>query len=75
MSLSHVFKLSHTVLELWPAEDFCFRGDNHVKKMRVVFLTRDTPIGSLLHPNIIKLSQQYRTYGLHNISASGEISI
>ena len=46
------------------------------KKVRIVFLARETPTGSRLHPyqilsNYIK---QYESYGLHKISASREIT-
>ena len=57
--------------------NFCFRGDNYIiNKVRVVSLARDMPIGPPLHPyqilsNYIK---QYGSYGLHKISASGEIT-
>ena len=34
--------------ELWPAQDFGFRGDNYItKKVRVVSLVHDTPTGPL----------------------------
>ena len=35
----------------WPAQDFCFGGDNFItRKVRVVSLARDTPSGPPLHP-------------------------
>ena len=49
-SLANVIKLSPTERELWPAEDFGFRGDNYIKKtVRVVSLARDMPTGPPLH--------------------------
>ena len=43
-SLPNIIKLSQTVWELWPAQDFGFRGDNYISKtVRVVSLARDTP--------------------------------
>ena len=42
--------LSQTVWELWPAQDFCFRGDNYITKtVKVVPLACDTPTGPPLH--------------------------
>ena len=52
-------KLPQTVLELWPAQDLGFRGDNSItKKVRVLSCMRHAywPSTSSL-PNIIKLSQ------------------
>ena len=49
-SLPNIIKLSQTVWELWPAQDFGFRGDNHIRKtVRVVSLARNTPTGTPLH--------------------------
>ena len=43
-------KLSQTVWELWPAQDFGFREDNYIMKtLRVVSLARDMPTGPPLH--------------------------
>ena len=51
-SLPNIIKLSQTVWELLPAQDFCFRGDNYITKtVRVVTLARDTPAGPPLHFN------------------------
>ena len=37
--LPNIIKLSQTVWELWPAQDFGFSGDNYIRKtVRVVFL-------------------------------------
>ena len=48
-SLSNI-KLSQTVWELWPAQDFGFRADNYITKtVRVVSLARDTSTGPPLH--------------------------
>ena len=45
----NIIKLSQTVWELWPAQDFGFRGDKCLtKKVRVVSLAHDTPTGPLL---------------------------
>ena len=57
---------------------FGFRGDNSImeKKVKVVSLACDTPTGPPLHLYQI-LSyylKQYGSYGLHKISASGEIT-
>ena len=39
-------KLSQTVRELWPAQDFGVSGDNYIMKtVRVISLVRDTPTG------------------------------
>ena len=43
LSLPIIIKLSQTVWELWPAEDFGFRGNKYMKKVRVVFLALNTP--------------------------------
>ena len=51
MSLQNNIKLSQTVWELLPVQYFGFRGDKYImKKVRVVFLERETPTGPLLHP-------------------------
>ena len=43
-SLPNIIILSQTVWELWPAQDFSFRGDNYkTKKRRVVSLAWDMP--------------------------------
>ena len=46
------------------------------KKLRVVFLARNTSPGPPLHPYQILSNclKQYGTYGLHKITASGEIT-
>ena len=57
--------------------DFCFRGDNYVtKKVRVVFLAYNIPTGLPLHPYQVLSNylKQHGSYGLHKISASGEIT-
>ena len=36
-SLPNIIKLSQTVWELWPAQEFGFRGDNITKEVRVGF--------------------------------------
>ena len=51
MSLTNIIELPRTVWELWPAQDFGFRGDKYIKKkVKVVSLARDTPTGPLLYP-------------------------
>ena len=62
----------------WPAQDFRFRGDNYrTNRVRVVFLTCNMLTGPPLHPYQILSNylKQYGSYGLHKISASGEITI
>ena len=50
-SLPNIIILPQTVWELWPAQDFGFRGDNYItKKVRVVSLAWDMPTGPPLHP-------------------------
>ena len=40
MSLPNIIELPQTVWELWPAQDFRFRGDKYImKNVRVVSLT------------------------------------
>ena len=75
--LPNIIKICLRVSKLWPAQDFRFRGDNYTRnKVRVVSLTRDTTTGPL-HPYQILSNylKQYGSYGLHKISASGEITI
>ena len=58
-------------------KDFCFRVDNYImKKVRVVYLARNTHTGPPLHPyQILSYNlKQYGSYCLHKISASGEIT-
>ena len=51
MYLPNIIKLSQTVLELWPAQDFDFRGDKYIiKKVRVVYLATYTPTVLLFIP-------------------------
>ena len=48
--LTVIATLSQTVWELWPAQNFGFRGDNYITKIvRVVSLTCDIPTGPPLH--------------------------
>ena len=63
-----MIKLSQTIWELWPAEDFGFRGDNYITKtVRVVSLACATPTGPPQHSYqiISKYVQGYRSYGAH----------
>ena len=51
MALPYLIKLSQIVWALWPAQDFCFRGDNYInKKVRVLSLARKLPTSPPLHP-------------------------
>ena len=73
MSLPYFIKLSPIV---WPAQDFCFRGEIYIKKkVRVVSLARDMPTGLPLHPHqmLSNYLKQYGSYGVHKTSDSGEI--
>ena len=76
-SLPNIIKLSQTVWELLPAQNFGIRGNNYIlKTVRVVNLARNIPTGPLLH-FYITLSKYVlgnQSYGLHKISASGEIT-
>ena len=50
LHLPNIIILSQLVWELWPAQDFSFRGDNYItKKVRVVALAQDTYTGPPLH--------------------------
>ena len=46
MSLPKIIKLSQTVQELWPAQDFCIRGDNNEESEST--LEHDMPTGPYL---------------------------
>ena len=49
-SLRIIIKLSQLVWELWPAQNFGFRGDNYTTiTVGVITLARDTPTGPPLH--------------------------
>ena len=51
MSLSNNTKLFESVWELWPVQDFCFRGDKYImKKLRVVSLAHNMPSCPLFIP-------------------------
>ena len=56
-SLPNIIKLSKKIWELWPAQDFGFRGDNYItKKVRVVSLAWLAYwSSSTFLPNIIKI--------------------
>ena len=76
-SLPNIIKLSQTIWELWPAWDFGLRGDNYTTKTwRVVTLACNIPTGPLLHfyQTLSNYVLRYQSYGLHKISASGEIT-
>ena len=74
--LQNIIKICLRVSKLRSAQDFGFRGDNYImkKKVRVVSLACDMPTGPPL--NLYQILsyylKQYESYGLHNISASGE---
>ena len=60
MFLPIIIKLSQTVLEFWPAEDFgSIRGHKYImKKVRIVSLACDMPSALTLPlPNIMKIFQ------------------
>ena len=71
------YHLPQTVWELYSAQDFCFRGDNHImKKVKVVSLARDTPTCPPIHlyqilSNYLK---QYGSYVVQKMSAAGVIT-
>ena len=49
--LPNIIKLSQTIWELWPTQDFNFRGDNYItKKVRVISLARELPSVLLFIP-------------------------
>ena len=49
-TLPNIIKLSQTVWELWPAQDFGFMGDNCIiTTVRVVSLKHDMPTDPPLH--------------------------
>ena len=79
--LPNITKVCLRVSKLWSPQgwvyNFCFRGDNYImKKVSVVYLACDMPTGPPLHPYQILSNylKQYGSYGLHKISASGEIT-
>ena len=68
-----MIKLSQTVCELWPAEDFGFRKDNYIMKtVKVVVLAQDTPTGPplLSYQILSKYVQGYQSYGAHKDEAT-----
>ena len=76
MPLPNIIKICLRVSKLWRAQDLGFRGDNYIKKkVRVVSLAHDMPNGPPLHlyQLLSYYLKQYGSYGLHKISASGEI--
>ena len=51
MSLPNIIKLSQIVWELWPAQDFGFKGDNYItKKVSVVSLAQNNLLVILFIP-------------------------
>ena len=74
LNLYQIITLSQPVWELWPAQDLCFRGDNYItKKVRVVSLDMPTGPPLYFYQTLSKYVLGYQSYGLHKISASGEI--
>ena len=59
MSLPSIIKLSQTVWQLWPAQDFGFRGDKYIRQ-ELSFLHATLLLGLIYVPisNIIKLSKK-----------------
>ena len=46
ISIPKIIKLSQTIWELWPAQDFCFSGHNYImNKVRVISLAGGMPTG------------------------------
>ena len=75
---TYIIKICLRVSKFRNAQDFRFRGDNYTtNKVRVVSLTHNTPISPPLHPYQILSNylKHYGSYGLHKISALGEITI
>ena len=73
LSLTYIIKLSQTILEIWPAQDICFRGDNYImKKVRVVSFTSNMSTGPPLHSYQIlsKYVYGYQSYGEHKDASS-----
>ena len=67
MFLPIIIKLSQTVWELWPAEDFGFRGHKNImKKVRVVSLASDMPTGTYLCLYKI-LSKYFKPFGSYGV--------
>ena len=48
MSLPNIIKLSQTLWELWPAQDFSFRGDKYIRKKVNLSLLHSTISGPYL---------------------------
>ena len=49
MSIPNIIKLFQTVWELWPAQDFSFRGNKNITyKVKIVSLAHDTSSGPYL---------------------------
>ena len=71
--LPNMIKLSYSIWELWPAEDFDLRLDNYIMKtVRLVSLAHDTPTGPPLHSYQIlsKYVQGYQSYGARKDEAT-----
>ena len=65
-SLPNIIKLSQTVWELWPAQDFGFRGDNlHNKEVRLSIL-HATRLLVLLYIPTKYYQNMSKGYGAHN---------
>ena len=75
--LPNIIKICLRVLKLWRAQDFDFRRGNYIKKkVSVVCLVCDMPIGPPLHlhKTLSKYVIGYQSYEVHNVLASGEIT-
>ena len=56
-SLPNIIKLSQTVWELWPAQDFGFRGDNYITK-----IVRVTPLHATCLLVLLCIPTKYYRY-------------
>ena len=68
MSLLNIIKLFQTIWELWPAQDFSFRGDKYLlKKVKSVSLAQGTSSGPYLclYPILSKYFKPLRGFGVH----------
>ena len=69
----NIIKLSQTVWELWPAQDFGLKGDKFIKQ-ELSFLHATLLLDLIYVPILLNYLKQYRSYCLHKISTSGERS-
>ena len=75
MFLPNIIKLSQTVWELWPEQDFGFRGVKYIKQ-KLSFLQAPLLLDLIYEPTKYCqiISHSNGSYDLHKISISGEIS-